>query len=152
MNANDETANVFITSLDDYQAAAMRTAALGSPHEQLLTAALGLAGEAGEAAEIVKKWYAHGHDLDDVALRKELGDVMWYLALYGNALSMALSEIASANIAKLRARYPQGFSTAESLKRCECGHHLDDHAPDGPGDPFCSQCDRCEHYIQRTVA
>lgn len=129
MNAQDEHLSVLITSLDDYQAAAIRTAANLEPGEPstIITMALGLSGEAGEAAEIIKKWFAHGHELDHPALKKELGDILWYLAGQAHANGWTLSEIASANIAKLRARYPDGFSTAESLKRCACGHHRTDH-------------------------
>lgn len=140
------TDNVLITDFDDYQAEAMRTAAFAdTTRDTLATAALGLTGEAGEAAEIVKKWFAHGHELDHVALRKELGDVLWYIALACAATGIHMSEIASANIAKLRARYPEGFSTTESQKRCVCGHHQDDHDVNSSlwGYEVCTQCDEC---------
>lgn len=157
MNANDEKTAVFITSLDDYQAAAASTASALDKYDRdsITTMALGLTGEAGEAAEIVKKWFAHGHDLDIVALKKELGDILWYIAGMATVNGWTLSEVASANIAKLRARYPEGFTTEQSQKRCECGHHQDDHSPSN--EPFshhlyCTQCDHCDTYTQRTVA
>lgn len=142
--------NVFVDSLDDYQAEARKTAAaLPDGHDARILSVLGLVGEAGEAAEIVKKWYGQGHELDTEALKKELGDILWYLAAAASANGWSLSVIASWNIAKLRARYPEGFSTTESQKRCECGHHEDDHE-NVAADDFdwpCTQCE-CDRYIQ----
>ena len=99
--------------IDEYQRDAART--LGDPDLRVL--ALGLCGEAGEAAEIVKKHMGHGHDLDEDDLAKELGDVLWYVAALATALDVNLSQVAQANIAKLRARYPDGFSEERSRNR-----------------------------------
>lgn len=80
--------------------------------------ALGLAGEAGEVTELVKKALFHGHPLDTVRLRKEIGDVLWYLTMLADAAELTLAECAAGNIDKLRERYPQGFfSSAASLGR-----------------------------------
>ena len=117
MNAQDATDSVYISSLDDYQRAALATANRQGPHASLITGALGLAGEAGEAADIVKKVWAQGHDLDVEALEKELGDILWYVALTAHAINKNLSQIASGNIAKLRARYPNGFTADRSINR-----------------------------------
>ena len=46
----------------------------------LINSVMGRCGEAGEAIDIVKKWMAHGHELDKDHLAKELGDIAWYLA------------------------------------------------------------------------
>ena len=99
--------------IDDYQHNAART--LGDADLRIL--ALGLCGEAGEAAEIVKKHLGHGHDLDVNDLAKELGDVLWYVAALATALDVNLSQVAQANIEKLRARYPDGFSADRSKNR-----------------------------------
>lgn len=105
-------------TLDEYQAAAMRTAAGSLDDEKgIVIAALGLAGESGEFADHVKKWYAQGHDLDMATLVTEAGDVLWYLARFAEASGVPLSVIAQANIAKLKARYPQGFSPDLSRSR-----------------------------------
>jgi len=111
-------------TFDEYQSAAMRTAALGTPEDQLACAGLGLAGEAGEVADLVKKLLFHGHPLDAAAhqkLVKEAGDVLWYLALLAFRLGVTLGQIAEENIFKLRVRYPQGFDPERSRNRVEGG-------------------------------
>jgi NTP pyrophosphatase (non-canonical NTP hydrolase) len=106
--------------LDEYQQLALRTAGHRDSTEQVLTyTALGLAGESGEVAEMIKKAFYHGHPLDRDALCKELGDVLWYLAVMASALGVALDQIAGENIAKLERRYPEGFSASRSLNRVE---------------------------------
>lgn len=81
--------------------------------------ALGLAGEAGEVADLLKKSLFHGHQVDPATLRKELGDVLWYIAALATMSGLTLEEIAAANIEKLRRRYPQGFSEAASRARVD---------------------------------
>ena len=103
---------------DHYQALALRTANPDlDPRERLCNAALGLAGEAGEAADLLKKHLFHNHPLDRAKLQKELGDVLWYLAALAHAADLTLDEIASHNLDKLRARYPEGFDAARSQQR-----------------------------------
>ena len=75
---------------------------------------LGLTGEAGEFADMMKKHHGHGHDLDEKKAAKELGDVLWYLSVLADSIGYKLSDIASMNVAKLRERYPNGFSIEES--------------------------------------
>jgi len=106
--------------LDEYQQLALRTAGHRENTEQvLLYTALGLTGESGEVAEMIKKTFFHHHPLDREALAKELGDVLWYLAVMADALGKSLDDIARQNIDKLRQRYPEGFSAARSLNRAE---------------------------------
>jgi NTP pyrophosphatase (non-canonical NTP hydrolase) len=106
--------------LDKYQELALRTAGHRESERKVLTyTALGLTGESGEVAEIIKKAFYHGHPLDRDALHNELGDVLWYLAVMADGLGFSLEEIASANVAKLRARYPEGFSEQRSIHRQE---------------------------------
>jgi len=107
-----------ITTLDRYQVEALRTAAL-SPDITLRRAVLGLgiAGESGEVADLIKKELGHGHETDYQRIAKEIGDVLWYVATLADAYGYSLSEIASLNIAKLKARYPDGFSSANSINR-----------------------------------
>ncbi len=102
---------------DDYQAEAMRTAPGPHDEKQLAVFALGVAGEAGEVAELIKKHIGHGHLLDREKLCKELGDVAWYVAVLAQVCGIPLSEVASKNVAKLRARYPEGFSEQASQNR-----------------------------------
>lgn len=75
--------------------------------------ALGLAGEVGEVCEPIKKHLYHGKKLDLVAMRKELGDVLWYLSSVCFVLNLDLAEVAAENIAKLKARWPDGFKVAD---------------------------------------
>lgn len=102
---------------DDYQKAALRTYTVQSEREGRLMTALGLCGEAGEFAEIVKKAEFHRHNLDMAMAKKELGDVSWYLAAACHALGFTLSEVMTANIEKLKARYPHGFTSEDSRNR-----------------------------------
>lgn len=85
----------------------------------LLNGALGLTGEAGEVADMIKKYMFHGHSLNHGELVKELGDCAWYLALLCTALGISLEEVMIANIEKLKRRYPEGFSSEASINRTE---------------------------------
>lgn len=91
-----------------YQDRAMRTCPSGPP-DRLVLAALGLAGETGEFVEMVKKHRFHALPLDRQKASKELGDVLWYLTLAADSLGLELFDIATENLAKLDARYPDGF-------------------------------------------
>ena len=103
---------------NEYQRLAMTTLNPElSKKDVLINSVMGLCGESGEAIDIVKKWLAHGHELDREHLKKELGDIAWYLAEAATALDMDLEEILQANIDKLKKRYPQGFSAADSINR-----------------------------------
>ena len=85
----------------------------------VLNASLGLAGEVGELNDMVKKWVFHGHELDEREVRKELGDVCWYIALMCESFGYDLGEIMQGNVNKLMKRYPQGFSESDSINRVE---------------------------------
>lgn len=111
---NDITAN-------QYQKAAMRTASGMNyeNHGMIMNAALGLCGESGEVADLVKKAVFQGHDLDKEHIAKELGDVAWYLAVGAYAIGYDLSDILKMNVEKLMKRYPDGFEVDRSLNRKE---------------------------------
>lgn len=79
--------------------------------------ALGLVGEAGEVAELIKKGIFHRHGVDMNELRKEIGDVLWYVAALCTRYDIPLSEVMGENIAKLAKRYPRGYSSADSKDR-----------------------------------
>lgn len=105
-------------TLKEYQQNAVRTARETKPGERaLLVAALGLSGEAGEFAEVVKKHIFHDHPLDRDKAIKEVGDVLWYVVQACTALGVELEEVAEANVSKLKARYPEGFTPERSINR-----------------------------------
>lgn len=116
------TKPVMSLTLNDYQQQAQRTAQRADPlpsDKRLMGFALGLTGEAGEVADLVKKETTHGHARDTTKIKAELGDVLWYLAALAHEYGLTLEDVAAANIAKLKARYPdpEGFSEARSKAR-----------------------------------
>ena len=89
----------------------------------LLTAALGLTAESGEFTEVVKKIILQGkpYNEDNVFhLKRELGDICWYIAQACMALDTSFDEIIEMNVEKLKARYPGGeFDVYKSENRAE---------------------------------
>jgi NTP pyrophosphatase (non-canonical NTP hydrolase) len=81
--------------------------------------ALGVAGEAGELCDLVKKGIFHRHGIDVDKLKKEIGDVCWYLAGLATQFDLDFGEILESNIEKLKRRYPNGFSSDDSKKRVD---------------------------------
>lgn len=86
---------------------------------ELLNACLGLSGETGELLDMVKKWIFHEKPLDQEHLKKELGDVMWYVAMFCKAMNWDLDDVMRMNVDKLKARYPEGFDPELSAHRKE---------------------------------
>ena len=83
----------------------------GANIERLLTGAVGINAEGGEVMEIVKKLIFQGKPWDDANiyhLKRELGDVMWYVMQCLIALDSSMDEIVGMNVEKLKARYPGG--------------------------------------------
>lgn len=113
-----------ITTLDRYQMEALRTAANSTDKDfRMMVVTLGLAGEVGEVADHVKKVQGHGHELDEDHLIEELGDILWYVANLADVLNVSMSEVATRNISKLKARYPEGFSSERSINREDPPEH-----------------------------
>lgn len=79
--------------------------------------ALGLSGEAGEIADLIKKGTFHGHELTRKDIIDECSDVMWYLSELLNLNDISMEEVMEYNINKLRERYPEGFSQEDSKNR-----------------------------------
>ena len=86
-------------------------------YAQLLNACLGLSGEVGEFNDLIKKYIFHESDIDKVHLEKELGDIMWYIALVCDSLNLSLDDVMELNINKLKSRYPEGFDINKSKNR-----------------------------------
>ena len=89
--------------------------------ERLLTAAVGMSAEAGEFTEIVKKIVFQGKPVNNenlFHLKRELGDIMWYVAQATQALDISMEDVLNTNIRKLSKRYPDGtFDTYFSENR-----------------------------------
>jgi NTP pyrophosphatase (non-canonical NTP hydrolase) len=94
-------------TLNEYQTAAVKTAVYGTG-QQIIYPTLGLAGEAGEVADKVKKVIRDNDGVftteHKLAIAKELGDVLWYIAADARDLGFTLEEIAKMNIEKLESR------------------------------------------------
>jgi len=95
----------------------------GLPVERLLTAAVGMSAESGEFIEVVKKMIFQGKPVNEenlFHLKRELGDVMWYVAQACMALDTSFDEIVEMNVEKLKKRYPGGeFDVHKSENRAK---------------------------------
>lgn len=104
-------------TFDEYQREAART--IGEdlmPFEVESHALHGMSAEIGEIHSLYQKVY-QGHEMDTEHLKKEMGDLLWFIAEHCTANDWSLSEIAQMNIDKLKARYPDGFDAQRSLNR-----------------------------------
>lgn len=115
---------------DQYQEDAARTlssnfavpnAELDGEHYQknvdIIHAIVGISTEAGELLDALKKTMFYGKNLDKVNLDEEIGDVLWYIAIYLNARGKSFEQVFDQNIAKLRTRYPEKFTESHALHR-----------------------------------
>lgn len=101
----------------EYQKLAMRTCSVNDNKTDMMRHGIfGLASEAGEVSGIMQKVY-QGHEMCKDHMVKELGDCMWMIAEICESLDVSLDDVMETNIAKLRARYPDGFSPEKSLHR-----------------------------------
>lgn len=104
---------------NEYQQQARRTQRSDLPVWALREHALyGLTSEVGEVMGLHQKVH-QGHPMDETALRLEIGDVMWFIAELCDVYGWSMSDIAAANIEKLRNRYRERFSVEESVNRVE---------------------------------
>jgi NTP pyrophosphatase (non-canonical NTP hydrolase) len=100
-------------TFDEYQAQALTTVlSTGDKFKDMLHWVLGITGESGEVAEKLKKIIRDKNsvvtDEDKEELAKELGDVLWYLAVFAEDLGVSLDEIAQQNLDKLKSRKERG--------------------------------------------
>ncbi|HFK1808201.1 TPA: nucleoside triphosphate pyrophosphohydrolase family protein [Bacillus cereus] len=120
-----------ISELDQYQEAALRTWNTNEDFGgRVLNAALGLSGESGEVADIIKKAVFHGHGFNPAhcpgeeegnthKIALELGDILYYISIMSHEMGYTLEDIAQMNISKLATRYPDGFSREASQNRVD---------------------------------
>ncbi len=99
----------------NYREDVIRTLAPGQ--NNLIMGALGLCGESGEVADLIKKSSFHGNRLNKNKVIEELGDVRYYLELMCITLGVSLKEVEALNVTKRKKRYPEGFSTKASIER-----------------------------------
>ena len=102
-------------SLGQYQSAAAKTAMYKHNHK-ILYPALGLAGEAGEVANKVKKML-RDDNLDKNAIASEIGDVSWYAAMLSKDLNIQLHDVAMKNLEKLYDRKERGTIQGDGDER-----------------------------------
>jgi NTP pyrophosphatase (non-canonical NTP hydrolase) len=99
-------------NMNDYQTLALKTASPKTKHNELFHLLLGLVGEAGEISEKMKKVVRdHNSDesqIDKADLEKELGDVLWYVAVLADYFDITLDNVAAKNIEKLASRQARG--------------------------------------------
>jgi NTP pyrophosphatase (non-canonical NTP hydrolase) len=97
--------------------------AQGADVSRLMTAAFGMSAEAGEFTEVVKKIFLQGKPYNEenvFHMKRELGDLCWYLAQACMALDISFEQVLEMNYEKLSARYPEGaFDVYRSENRVE---------------------------------
>ena len=86
-----------------------------TPRERNALGGMGLAGEAGEVCDHLKKFCFHGVEIDRDKLVKELGDVLWYFALVLHTNNITLDEVMKQNVFKLADRYPHLHGEPEDI-------------------------------------
>lgn len=84
---------------------------------RLINGALGLAGEAGEVVDIIKKHVQYGKALDVTLLKEELGDMLYYAGLLMLAIDTDFKEVMEMNTAKLLKRFPHGFDASRAINK-----------------------------------
>ncbi len=108
-----------ILTLPEYAKMCSRTLNdIGTPEANEMHMILGIVTEAGEAADAYKKNFAYGRELDRINVSEELGgDCIWYIQNWFNMTGMSINRSLYANIEKLKARYPDGFSQDKAYSR-----------------------------------
>lgn len=106
-------------NIAEYAKEVHRTCSIEDRREILILAALGIAGESGEVVDTLKKMLYHSHELNVTELRKELGDLLWYMVLLCETTGLRLDDVMQANVEKLQKRYPEGFDPERSQRRQE---------------------------------
>jgi NTP pyrophosphatase (non-canonical NTP hydrolase) len=109
-------------TFDEYQKQALTT--VHNTHEPLMEKTIWAMGVAGEAGEVVEKWkkivaYKEGKvsDEDIAELAKELGDVVWYIAVMAHSLGLSFDDIMQRNVEKLKSRKVRGVITGAGDNR-----------------------------------
>ena len=119
----DATTSQESKNYSDFSARLFELEKEGFSTERMLTAAVGMSAEAGEFTEVVKKIIFQGKPVNEdnlFHLKRELGDIMWYVSQACMGLNISIEEVIQMNFEKLSARYPEGaFSIERSENRVE---------------------------------
>lgn len=106
---------------DNYQSNVLRSKSsqyhIDMISPDLLHAVMGCDTEVGEIMDAIKKTVFYGKPLDMVNVKEEFGDLLYYVALGLHSVGSDFEEVMTANIAKLRARYPDKFTSEAALFR-----------------------------------
>ena len=113
--------NFSFMTFEEYQKESRRTALYPNKDKNFIYPTLGLSGETGEVAEKIKKVIRDkGGVMDDVTreeIKKELGDVLWYVAQIASELGLSLTDVAETNIKKLLSRLERGVISGNGDNR-----------------------------------
>lgn len=106
----------------DYIKKALRTESqmvpiFDSNQSRILHAGLGMATEAAEFLDALKKHFFYGAPTDRTNLVEEMGDLFWYMAIASDALGVDFDEIQRRNVNKLKTRYPDKYTDEKALNR-----------------------------------
>lgn len=104
----------------EYEMLAARTSKdMGTKEGNLVHAQMGIAGEAGEFTDAIKKNVIYGKPLDVQNCIEELGDVLWFVALAAKTLGVSMSQVMEQNINKLKLRYPEKYTDRCAIERAD---------------------------------
>lgn len=106
----------------EYIQQALRTESINSHQDPILSdrvehAIFGMVTESGELLDVIKKSKYYQKPVDRARLIEEVGDVMWYLAVFADAMGISFEEMWEKNLAKLKVRYPEKFNETKALNR-----------------------------------
>ncbi len=108
MQTKEYIENAIKTESRDFGAIGTRLQSV--ENQRLLHGGIGLATEAGEFLDALKKHVFYGKELDKVNLREEMGDIFWYCAIIADQLEVDFADVMERNITKLKARYGEKFT------------------------------------------
>jgi len=115
METKEYIQNAIKTESRDFSAIGQRLQSV--ENQRLLHGGIGLATEAGEFLDAIKKHVFYGKEIDKVNLREEMGDLFWYCAIIADELGVDFKDVMQRNITKLKTRYGEKFSQDKANTR-----------------------------------
>lgn len=117
LRTNNPDVGIIASRLHDTSSVGSKIDVENKKRVDLLHASMGLVTEAGEFQDMLKKHVFYGRELDEVNLKEEIGDVLWYCAIALNALESDFESVMQTNIDKLKARFPEKFTEEKANNR-----------------------------------